>query len=348
VSTDIRALEKTARELVGEGKGVLAADESQPTMSKRLESVGVEPTAENRRRWRELLFTTDGLSGEISGVILFDETMRQTSSDGVPLAELLTQHGVIPGIKVDTGAKVLAGSAKEKITEGLDGLRERLAEYSEMGARFCKWRAVITIGDGIPSDYCLRTNAHALARYAALCQEAGLVPIVEPEVLMDGDHTIARSYAVTTSTLHHVFDELHDQRVAYEGMLLKPNMVMSGYDAPFQAGVQEVADLTLRALRETVPAAVPGIAFLSGGQSDQLASAHLNAMNQVDGLPWEVTFSYGRALLGLSLETWRGDDANLPAAQAALRHRARLTSAARRGEYSEEMEQERDEVSAAS
>ena len=348
MSTDVAGLEETAREMVAEGKGVLAADESKPTMSKRLEQVGVEPSEESRRRWRELLFTTDGVEEQISGVILFDETMRQATSDGTPFPQYLAQRGIIPGIKVDTGAKPLAGSPKEKITEGLDGLRERLAEYSEMGARFCKWRAVITIGDHIPTDYCLRTNAHALARYAALCQEAGLVPIVEPEVLMDGDHTIERSHAVTTSTLHHVFRELYEQRVAYEGMVLKPNMVMSAYDCPQQAGVQEVADRTLRTLRETVPAAVPGIAFLSGGQSDQLASAHLDAMNRVEGLPWQLTYSYGRALLGLSLETWRGEESNVAAAQAALRHRARLTAAARRGEYSEEMERERDEVSAAS
>ena len=348
VTTDIAALEQIARAMVAPGKGILAADESQPTMSKRLESVGVEPSAEERRKWRELLFATDGLEDEVSGVILFDETCRQTSSDGVPLPELLIQHGVMPGIKVDTGAKPLACSPNEKITEGLDGLRERLAEYVEMGAKFCKWRAVITIGDGIPTDYCINTNAHALARYAALCQEAGLVPIVEPECLMDGDHTIERSFEVTTKTLHQVFHELWLQRVAYEGMVLKPNMVMSGYDCPVQASVQEVADYTLRALKENVPAAVPGIAFLSGGQSDELASAHLNAMNQEENLPWEVSFSYGRALLQLSLETWRGEDGNVPAAQAALRHRARLTAAARRGEYSEDMEQEREAVSAAS
>jgi fructose-bisphosphate aldolase class I len=347
MSKDLAALEHTAREMVAEGKGVLAADESAGTMSKRLEHVGVEPNEENRRRWRELLFTTEGIEEQISGIILFDETMRQTAADGTPFPELLTERGIIPGIKVDTGAHPLAGSSKEKVTEGLDGLRERLAEYSEMGARFCKWRAVITTGDGIPTDYCIHVNAHALARYAALCQEAGMVPIVEPECLMDGDHTILRSFVVTTTTLHQVFHELREQHVAYEGMVLKPNMVMSGYDAPYQAGVQEVADLTLRALKETVPAAVPGIAFLSGGQSDQLASAHLNAMNQVENLPWEVTFSYGRALLGLSLETWRGEDANVPAAQAALRHRSRLTAAARRGEYSEDMEQEREAVSAA-
>jgi len=348
MSTDVAALEQIAREMVAEGKGILAADESAGTMSKRLESVGVEPTAENRRQWRELLFTAEGIEEQISGVILFDETMRQTTADGTPLPQVLVQRGIIPGIKVDTGAHPLAGSPNEKVTEGLDGLRARLAEYYEMGARFCKWRAVITIGDGIPTDYCINANAHALARYAALCQEAGLVPIVEPECLMDGDHTIERSYEVTTKTLHQVFHELWLQRVAYEGMVLKPNMVMSGYDCPVQASVEEVAERTLRALTETVPAAVQGIAFLSGGQSDELASAHLNAMNQVENLPWAVTYSYGRALLGLSLETWRGEEANVPAAQAALRHRARLTAAARRGEYSEEMEQEREAVSAAS
>jgi fructose-bisphosphate aldolase class I len=334
--------------MVAEGKGILAADESKPTMSKRLEQVGVEPSEESRRQWRELLFTTDGIEEQISGVILFDETMRQTTADGTPFPQYLASRGIIPGIKVDTGAKPLAGSPNEKITEGLDGLRERLAEYYEMGARFCKWRAVITIGDGIPTDYCIGTNAHALARYAALCQEAGLVPIVEPECLMDGDHTIERSYEVTTKTLHQVFHELWLQRVAYEGMVLKPNMVMSGYDAPVQASPQEVADHTLHALKENVPAAVPGIAFLSGGQSDQLASAHLDLMNRAGNLPWQLTYSYGRALLGLSLETWRGEDANVPAAQASLQHRARLSAAARRGEYSEDMEQEREAASAVS
>ena len=347
MSTDVAALAQIAAQLVTPGKGILAADESKPTMSKRLEQVGVEPTEESRRQWRELLFTTDGIEEQISGIILFDETVRQTTADGTPFPQYLHQRGIIPGIKVDTGAKQLAGSPKEKITEGLDGLRERLAEYREMGAKFCKWRAVITIGDHIPTDYCVRTNAHALGRYAALCQEAGLVPIVEPEVLMDGDHTIDRSFEVTTRTLHGVFHELWLQRIAYEGMILKPNMVMSGYDAPAQAGVDEVAEYTLRGLKETVPAAVPGIAFLSGGQSDELASAHLNAMNRAGSLPWQLTYSYGRALLGLSLETWRGEDANVPAAQAALQHRARLTAAARRGEYTEDMEQEREAVSAA-
>jgi len=348
MSTNREALEETAREMVADGKGILAADESNATMSKRLEQVDVEGTEEARRRFRELVFTTEGVEEHISGVILFDETLRQSSSDGVPFPELLAQRGMIPGIKVDTGAKPLAGAPDEKVTEGLDGLRDRLAEYSEMGARFCKWRAVITIGDGIPTDYCLRTNAHALGRYAALCQEAGLVPIVEPEVLMDGDHAIDRSYDATVATLHHVFRELFEQRVACEGLLLKPNMVMSGYDCSGQAGVQEVAERTLRCLRQTVPAAVPGVVFLSGGQSDQRASAHLDAMSRVDGLPWEISFSYGRALLGLSLETWRGEQSNLQTAQAALHHRARLTGAARRGEYSEQMEQERDHIAAAS
>jgi fructose-bisphosphate aldolase class I len=346
VSIDIAALKQTAGEMVAEGKGILAADESKPTMSKRLEQVGVEPSEESRRQWRELLFTTEGIEDQISGVILFDETMRQTTEDGTPFPQYLTSRGIIPGIKVDTGAKALANSPQEKITEGLDGLRERLAEYREMGARFCKWRAVITIGDGIPTDYCINTNAHALARYAALCQEATLVPIVEPECLMDGTHTIERSFEVTTRALHQVFHELWLQRVAYEGMVLKPNMVMSGYDAAVQASPQEVADYTLQALKETVPAAVPGIAFLSGGQSDQLASLHLDLMNRAGDLPWQLTYSYGRALLGLSLETWRGEEANVPAAQAALRHRARLSAAARRGEYSEDMEREREEVTA--
>jgi fructose-bisphosphate aldolase, class I len=348
MSTHRSALETTARELVAKGKGILAADESNATMSKRLEQVDVEPTEETRRRFRELVFTTEGVEEHVSGVILFDETLRQSSSEGVPLPELLAGRGLIPGIKVDTGAKPLAKGPGEKVTEGLDGLRERLAEYSEMGVRFCKWRAVIAVGDGLPTAYCLRTNAHALGRYAALCQEAGLVPIVEPEVLMDGDHGIDRSNETTVATLHHVFRELFEQRVACEGMLLKPNMVMAGYECPDQASVQEVAERTLHCLRETVPAAVPGVVFLSGGQSDQRASAHLHAMSRVDGLPWEISFSYGRALLGLSLETWRGEESNLPAAQAALHHRASLTGAARRGEYSEEMERERDRVAAAS
>src|SRR5712691_781070 len=272
-------LEETARALVAPGKGILAADESDGTIKKRFDSIGVEPTEDSRRAYRDLLFTADGAADYISGVILYDETIRQSSSDGTPFPKLLESQGIIPGIKVDKGAMELANAPGEKITEGLDGLRERLAEYYELGARFAKWRAVITIGPGIPSEYCLWTNAHALARYAALSQEAGLVPIIEPEVLMDGDHSIARSFDVTAHTLHAVFTELRDQRVHPEQMLLKPNMVLSGYAASARAGIQEVAEATMRCFRRHVPAAVPGIVFLSGGQSDEDATAHLNVMN---------------------------------------------------------------------
>ena len=276
-------LETTARALVAPGKGILAADESAPTIEKRFKSIDVESTEENRRKYREMLFRTEGAEEFVSGVILFDETIRQPAADGTLLPKVLESKGIIPGIKVDTGAKQLAGSPTEKITEGLDGLRERLAEYRGLGARFAKWRAVITIGDGIPTDYCLATNAHALARYAALCVEAGIVPIVEPEVLMDGRHSIDTSDDVTTRALHHLFDALFDQRVPLPQTLLKPNMVLSGYDCPEQANVREVAERTLACFRRVVPAAVPGIVFLSGGQSDELATAHLNEMNKLGG-----------------------------------------------------------------
>ena len=299
-------LVETARALVAPGKGILAADESSGTIKKRLESIGVESTEENRRAYRDLLFTTEGAADHVSGVILFDETIRQTAEDGTPFPKLLEQQGVIPGIKVDKGAKELANAPGEKVTEGLDGLRERLEEYRDLGARFTKWRGVITIGVAIPSEYCIWTNAHALARCAALSQEAGLVPIVEPEVLMDGDHTIERSLDVTSRTLHAVFTELRDQRVHYEQLLLKPNMVLSGYDCPQQAGVQEVASTTLVCLRRHVPAAVPGMVFLSGGQSDEAATAHLNAMNAMGPHPWELSFSYGRALQAAALRAWGG------------------------------------------
>jgi fructose-bisphosphate aldolase class I len=331
-------LEETARALVAPGKGILAADESDGTIKKRFDSIGIESTEDNRRAYRDMLFTTAGAADHISGVILFDETIRQPALDGTPFPKLLEQQGVIPGIKVDKGAKDLAHAPGEKITEGLDGLRERLAEYVGLGARFTKWRAVITIGDGIPSEYCLWANAHALARYAALSQEAGLVPIVEPEVLMDGGHSIETSFDVTSRTLHAVFTELRDQRVHFEQMLLKPNMVLSGYDASGRAGVQEVAEQTVRCFRRHVPAAVPGIVFLSGGQTDEDATAHLNAMNAMGPHPWELSFSYGRALQAPSLKAWAGDEANLAAGQAAYLHRAKMNGLARSGSYSPDLE----------
>jgi fructose-bisphosphate aldolase, class I len=338
---ELDTLAKTAKELVAPGKGILAADESDGTIKKRFDSIGVESTEENRRAYRDLLFTTEGAEEHISGVILFDETIRQSSEDGTAFPKLLEQREIIPGIKVDKGAKPLALSPEETVTEGLDGLRDRLTEYRELGARFTKWRAVITIaGSEIPSDYCIWTNAHALARYAALSQEAGLVPIVEPEVLMDGDHTIERSYAVTSRTLQAVFTELYDQRVAREGMLLKPNMVLPGYDSGDQADTQTVAEMTVKCLRNTVPAAVPGIVFLSGGQSDEAATAHLSAMNAIGPHPWELSFSYGRALQAPALKAWGGETANVGQAQRAYYHRAKLNGAARSGDYSEEMEKE--------
>jgi fructose-bisphosphate aldolase, class I len=331
-------LEETARALVAPGKGILAADESDGTIKKRFDSIGIDSTEDNRRAYRDMLFTTEGAADHISGVILYDETIRQPALDGTPFPRLLESQGVIPGIKVDKGAKELAHAPGETITEGLDGLRERLAEYVSLGARFTKWRAVITIGAGIPSEYCLWTNAHALARYAALSQEAGLVPIVEPEILMDGDHTIETSFDVTSRTLHAVFTELRDQRVHFEQMLLKPNMVLSGYDASDRAGVQEVAEQTIRCFRRHVPAAVPGIVFLSGGQTDEDATAHLNAMNAMGPHPWELSFSYGRALQAPSLKAWSGDEANVAAGQAAYLHRAKMNGLARSGSYSPDLE----------
>jgi fructose-bisphosphate aldolase class I len=333
-------LHETARAIVAEGKGILAADESDGTIKKRFDSIGVESTEENRRAYRDLLFTTEGVEEYISGVILFDETIRQKSADGTPFPKLLASKGIIPGIKVDKGAKTLALAEGETITEGLDGLRDRLAEYRELGARFTKWRAVITIGKGIPSEYCIWTNAHALARYAALSEEAGLVPIVEPEVLMDGDHTIERSFEVTSRTLHAVFTELRDQRVQPEGMLLKPNMVLSGYDCSEQALDEEVAHETLRCFRRHVPAAVPGIVFLSGGQSDEQATARLSAMNAIGPHPWQLSFSYGRALQAPALKGWGGKPENVEAGQRAYYHRAKMNSAARTGMYAPEMEKE--------
>jgi fructose-bisphosphate aldolase class I len=332
------ALEETARALVAPGKGILAADESDGTIKKRFDSIGVESTEENRRAYRDLLFTTEGAEEFISGVILYDETIRQRSADGTPFPQLLERRGIIPGIKVDKGAKPLAHAEGETITEGLDGLRGRLEEYRGLGARFTKWRAVISIGKGIPSEYCLWTNAHALARYAALSQEAGLVPIVEPEVLMDGDHTIERSFEVTSRTLHAVFTELRDQRVHFEQMLLKPNMVLSGYGADQQASHDEVAEMTLKCFRRHVPAAVPGIVFLSGGQSDEDATANLNAMNALGEHPWQLSFSYGRALQAPALKAWGGEAGKVEAAQKAFYRRAKFNGAARSGTYVPEWE----------
>ena len=333
-----KELESVARSLVAEGKGILAGAETCPPIDTRFKGIGTASTEENRRAYRELLFTTLGASEFVSGVILFDETIRQKAKDGTPFPQVLARQGILPGIKVDTGAKPLPGFPGEKITEGLDGLRERLSQYRDLGARFAKWRAVIAIGDGIPTACCLKGNAHALARYAALCQEAGLVPIVEPEVLMDGPHTIERCEEVTTAALTLVFSELLEHRVALEGTLLKPNMVLSGKECPKQAGGSEVAEATVRTLRRTVPSAVPGIVFLSGGQSPEQATRNLSAMNALGGHPWELSFSYGRALQDPVLKTWKGDPANIAAAQRAYYHRARCNSAARFGKYTKEME----------
>jgi fructose-bisphosphate aldolase, class I len=331
-------LHKTAVALVSPGKGILAADESGGTIKKRFDAIGVESTEESRRAYRDLLLSAEGAEEWISGVILYDETIRQASADGTPFPALLERKGVIPGIKVDKGAKPLAGATGETITEGLDGLRERFEEYRSLGARFAKWRGVYSIGDGRPSNYAVWTNAHALARYAALAQEAGLVPIVEPEVLMDGTHTIEEAYHATARVQHAVFTELHDQRVDLEGMLLKPNMVLAGYDSQKQATVAEVAEQTLRCLRHYVPAAVPGIVFLSGGQSDELATEHLNAMNGLGPQPWELSFSYGRALQAPAQKAWRGSAENVSAAKQAYLHRARMNGLARAGSYSPELE----------
>jgi fructose-bisphosphate aldolase class I len=335
-----QSLAQTAGALVAPGKGILAADESPPTIEKRFQKINIESTEDNRRAYREMLFTTPGIGDHISGVILYDETIRQKAGDGTLFPKILERAGVIPGIKVDKGAKPIAGSTEEKVTEGLDGLRDRLAEYRELGARFTKWRAVIEIGENIPSYLCIHANAHALARFAALSQEAGLVPIVEPEVLMDGDHSIGRCYETTEWMLKETFQELFYQRVELEGMLLKPNMVLSGKEASEQAGVEEVAQLTVRCLGSAVPAAVPGIVFLSGGQSAEVATAHLNAMNTMGDHPWQLSFSFARALQGPALETWRGDEGNVQAAQEIFAHRARMNSAARSGSYSEELERE--------
>ena len=331
-------LHETAKALVAEGKGILAADESDRTIKKRFDSIGVESTEQSRRAYRELLFTTPGAEEFISGVILFDETIRQSSSDGTPFPNVLESRGIIPGIKVDKGTKPLALAEDETITEGLDELRERLAEYHELGARFTKWRATYSIGGERPSEYCAWTNAHALARFAALSQEAGLVPIVEPEVLMDGDHSIEESAKATGRALNAVYTELHDQRIDLHGTLLKPNMVLSGYDASARADVGEVAEATLECLYRHVPAAVPGIVFLSGGQTDEDATAHLNAMNARGPHPWELSFSYGRALQAPALKAWGGDPANAEDAQKAFYRRAKFNGAARTGSYVPEME----------
>ncbi|SRR5579883_237284 len=333
-------LAATAKAMVAPGKGILAADESYSTANKRFQKLGIPTTAEMRQAYREMLFTTPGIGEFFSGVILFDETIRQSTRDGRPFTKVLQDAGIIPGIKLDAGAKPLAKAPGELVTEGLDGLRDRIAEYYKMGARFAKWRAVITIGDGIPSHRCIDTNAHALARYAALCQEGGLTPIVEPEVLMDGNHTLERSYAVHHDVLKAVFDALYVQGVEPDQMVLKPSMVISGIDCPQQASIEEVAQWTVKCLRERVPAAVPGCAFLSGGQSDELATAHLNAMNRLfkDELPWALTFSYGRALQQAAMQTWRGQDATVAAAQKELYHRAKLNSAASLGQYQPDME----------
>jgi len=331
-------LESVARKLVAPGKGILAADESSGTIEKRLKSINVPSTEENRRAYREVLFTTKGAGDFISGVILFDETIRQKTHDGRTFVEALEQQGIIPGIKVDKGAKAMANFPGEKITEGLDGLSDRLAEYRQLGARFAKWRAVIAIGEKISTRTCIEANAEALARYAALCQEADVVPIVEPEVLMDGAHTSERHFDVTEQTLRSVFDALAEHRVVLEEMLLKPNMVLSGKECPQQASVEEVAEATVRCMKRVVPAAVPGLVFLSGGQSDQQATEHLNAMNRLEGLPWQLSFSFGRALQAPVLKAWKGEAANVAAAQQAFHHRAWCNSKARFGKYTEHME----------
>jgi fructose-bisphosphate aldolase class I len=330
----------TARAMVAGDKGLLAMDESTPTCDKRFAKLGIPLTVEARRAWRELIVTTPGLGESISGAILFDETIRQHKKDGTPFVKVLTDAGIIPGIKVDTGAKDLAGHPGEKVTEGLDGLRDRLKEYSQMGARFAKWRAVIAMGPGIPSRAAIEANAQALARYAALCQEAGLVPIVEPEVLMEGEHTLARCGEVTEEVQRTVFSQLYTQGVMLEGMILKPNMVLPGSACPTQETVDAVAGATVRCLLRAVPAAVPGIAFLSGGQSAELASARLNAMNAgfKSRLPWALAFSFARAIQQPAMEIWRGEEAHVLAAQQALYHRARCNRAARRGEYTAAME----------
>jgi fructose-bisphosphate aldolase class I len=331
-------LESVAQAMVAKGKGILAADESMGTIKRRFDSIKIESNENNRRAYREILFTTKGLEEAISGVILFDETLRTKASDGTPFPQLLSKKGIIPGIKVDKGPVDLPEFPGEVVTEGLDGLRGRVKEYKELGAKFAKWRAVINIGSGIPTYTCLEANAHALARYAALCQEGGLVPIVEPEVLLDGSHTVERCQEVTEQALKVTFTALFLHRIHLEGMILKPSMVVSGKDCPQQAGVEEVAERTIRCLKRTVPAAVPGIAFLSGGQTAERATEHLNAMNAMGAHPWEVGFSYARALQDPALKAWKGEAGNVAAAQKIFYHRAKCNSAARSGKYTKQME----------
>jgi fructose-bisphosphate aldolase class I len=337
---DTAKLKETATQLVADHKGLLAMDESTATANKRFAEAGIAQTLAMREAYRHMIITTPGLGDSISGAILYDETIRQKTPEGIPFPALVEKAGIVPGIKLDLGAKSIPFFPGEKITEGLDGLRQRIAEYVAMGARFAKWRAVITIGDGIPTPTCIELNARVLARYAALCQEGGLVPVVEPEVLMDGTHSIERCFEVTEQTHHAVFDQLYKQRVLFEGMLLKPNMVLAALDCPEQPGVDEVADATVSCLLRTVPAAVPGVVFLSGGQTGELASARLKAMNVRfrARLPWAVTFSYARAIQQPAMDIWNGEEANVPAAQKALEHRARMNRAARAGEYTAGME----------
>ncbi|HZO48436.1 MAG TPA: class I fructose-bisphosphate aldolase [Xanthobacteraceae bacterium] len=336
---NLEALNKVARAMVAPGRGILAADESSGTIKKRFDAIGAECTEDSRRDYREMLFrSADAMSKSISGVILYDETIRQNAKDGTPLVKLIENAGSIPGIKVDKGVQPLPNCPGEVITEGLDGLGKRLDEYHALGARFAKWRAVIDIGAGIPSYDCIRTNTHALARYAALCQQHNIVPIVEPEVLMDGDHSIERCYEVTEFVLKEQFQELYYQRVALEGMVLKPNMAISGKKAAKRAGVGEVAEKTVKLLKACVPGAVPGIAFLSGGQSDEEATAHLDAMNKIGNLPWALTFSYGRALQAAPQKAWSGKAENVAAAQRAFSHRATMNSLAAKGQWKQDLE----------
>jgi len=332
-------LDSIAEAMVAPGKGILAADESSGTIKKRFDSIGVESTEDSRRDYREMLFRTqDAMKNNISGVILYDETIRQKAKDGTPLVDLIKAAGSIPGIKVDAGAKDLSGASGEKVTEGLDGLRERFAEYYDLGARFAKWRAVINIAEHIPSQYCMNANVHALARYAKLAQESGIVPIVEPEVIMDGSHTAERCFDVTEAMLNALYDALYEQRVLLEGSILKPNMIVSGTTCTTQASVEQVAEMTIKCFKRTVPAAVPGIVFLSGGQSDENATAHLSMMNQIGGFPWKMSFSYGRALQAAPLKAWSGKPENVQAAQAAFAHRARMNGLAAEGKWKAHLE----------